>query len=210
MKKERPFSELIPFLPPDTFEEVVQYFQDHTIHLTLTRERKSVLGDYRRPSPDAPYHRISINATLHAYSFLITLLHELAHMLVFLQYKDRVMPHGTEWKLQFQKMLLPYIGKNFFPKDIEHALIRYLNNPKASTCTDTNLYKALYKYASNKEGWTLLEDLAAGSRFSIEGGKEYLLLEKRRTRYRCQEISTGRMYLFPSIYEVKPLINSKS
>lgn len=205
MKKERPFSELIPFLPPNTFEEVAQYFQNHTIHLTLTRERKSVLGDYRRPSKDSPYHRISINASLHPYSFLITLLHELAHMLVYLQYKDQVMPHGNEWKMQFQKMLIPYIGKNFFPKDIEAALVRYLNNPKASTCTDTGLYKALYRYSNNKTGWTLLEDLAVGTQFTIANGAQYALLEKRRTRYRCQDLKSGKMYLFPSIYEVQPL-----
>lgn len=205
MKKERPFSELIPFLPPNTFEEVAQYFQDHTIHLTLTRERKSVLGDYRHPSRDAPFHRISINATLHHYSFLITLLHELAHMLVFIQYQGKVMPHGNEWKMQFQKMLIPYIGKSFFPKDIDNALIKYLNNPKASTCTDTNLYKALYRYSNSKEGWTLLEDVAVGTTFSIEGGKQYQLLEKRRTRFRCKETGTDKMYLFPSIYEVKPM-----
>lgn len=205
MKKERPFSELIPFLPPNTFEEVAQYFQNHTIHLTLTRERKSVLGDYRRPSKESPYHRISINATLHPYSFLITLLHELAHMLVYLQYKDQVMPHGNEWKMQFQKMLIPYIGKNFFPEDIEAALVRYLNNPKASTCTDTNLYKALYRYSNNKNGWTLLEDLPVGAHFKIANGAQYALLEKRRTRYRCQDLNSSKMYLFPSIYEVHPL-----
>lgn len=205
MKRERPFSELIPFLPPNTFEEVAQYFQNHTIHLTLTRDRKSVLGDYRRPSRDAPYHRISINAGLHPYSFLITLLHELAHMLVFLQYQDSVMPHGIEWKKQFQQMLVPYIGKQFFPKDIEAALKRYLNNPKASTCTDTHLYKALYRYAQNKEGWTLLEDLPIGARFTIEGGKKYRLIERRRTRYKCEEEASGKMFLFPSIYEVYPL-----
>lgn len=205
MKKERPFSELIPFLPPNTFEEVAQYFQNHTIHLTLTRERKSVLGDYRRPSKESPYHRISINATLHPYSFLITLLHELAHMLVYLQYKDQVMPHGNEWKIQFQKMLIPYIGKKFFPEDIEAALVRYLNNPKASTCTDTNLYKALYRYSNNKNGWTLLEDLPVGAHFKIANGAQYSLLEKRRTRYRCQDLNSGKMYLFPSIYEVHPL-----
>ena len=203
-KRERPFSELIPFLPPNTFEEVAQYFQNHTIHLTLTRDRKSVLGDYRRPSRDTPYHRISINASLHPYSFLITLLHELAHMLVFLQYQDKVMPHGIEWKKQFQQMLLPYIGKQFFPKDIEAALLRYLNNPKASTCTDTHLYKVLYRYAQNKEGWTLLENLPFGSHFTIEGGKSYQLIERRRTRYKCAEQGTGKMFLFPSIYEVCP------
>jgi SprT protein len=163
------------------------------------------LGDYRRPTREAPYHRISVNATLHPYSFLITLLHELAHMLVYLEYADKVMPHGAEWKQQFSTMLVPYIGKQFFPKDIEAALIRYINNPKASTCTDTHLYKALYRYTRNKEGWTLLEDLLPGTHFRIEDGRTYILQEKRRTRYRCQEISSGKTYLFPSIYEVQPL-----
>lgn len=205
MKKERPFSELIPYLPPNTFDQIAPYFQDHTIHLTLTRDRKSVLGDYRRPHGNIPYHRISINASLNAYSFLITLLHELAHMFVFLKHRDRVMPHGAEWKMQFRDMLVPYIGKNFFPPDIEKALVAYLANPKASTCTDTNLYKALYRYSQNKDGWTLLEDLPLGTSFIIDTGKVYTLMEKRRTRYRCQEQDSGRMYLFPLIYEVKPL-----
>jgi len=203
MKKEHPFAALAQFLPEGTYDQVIPYFREHTIHLTLTKERKSVLGDYRMPVADHPVHRISINATLNPYSFLITLLHELAHMFVYNRYKGSVAPHGTEWKEQFSRMLIPYIGIHFFPPDIEKALIRYIHNPKASTCTDTHLYKALYRYSHNKEGWTLLEDLAPGAQFSIGGGMRYLIIEKRRTRYRCQELKTGKMYLFPAIYEVK-------
>lgn len=204
MKREQPFAELTRFLPANTYEHVIPYFREHTIHLTLTRERKSVLGDYRHPFGDQPYHRISVNATLNPYSFLITLLHELAHMFVYIRYKGKVSPHGTEWKLQFRDMLLPYLGKSFFPADIEKALTGYLNNPKASTCTDTNLYKALYRYSHTREGWMLLEDVPVGSRFSIDNGNEYSILEKRRTRYKCKDLKTGKMYLFPSIYEVRP------
>jgi SprT protein len=203
MKREQPFSGLAQFLPAGTFEQVLPYFKEHTIHLTLARERKSILGDYRRPTVEQPVHRISINATLNQYSFLITLLHELAHMFVFIQYKDKVSPHGSEWKVEFRKMLIPYLGKHFFPPDIESALINYLNNPKASTCTDTNLYKALYRYSHSKEGVSLLEDMQINQRFSIANGNEYIVLEKRRTRFRCKEIKTGKMYLFPSIYEVR-------
>jgi hypothetical protein len=202
MKKERPFSELIPFLPPDTFESVANYFQDHTIHLTLTRDRKSVLGDYRNPSRQAPWHRITVNATLHPYSFLITLLHELAHMLVYIRFGHKVQPHGQEWKAQFREMLLPYIGKQFFPTDIEMALMGYLQNPKASTCTDANLYRALHRYGAGDSGKVLVESLKIGSEFRTDEGKVYRILEKRRTRYRCEELGTGKMYLFPGIFEV--------
>lgn len=202
MKKERPFSELIPFLPPETFDSVISYFQHHTIHLTLTRDRKSVLGDYRNPTRETPWHRITVNATLHPYSFLITLLHELAHMLVFIQFGHRVQPHGQEWKAQFRQMLLPYVGQNFFPPDIERALLSYLQNPKASTCTDANLYRALHRHSKGNSGKVLVESLSPGSIFHTEEGKSYRLLEKRRTRYRCEELESGRMYLFPGIYEV--------
>lgn len=205
MKTERPFSELIPFLPPDTFEQVIPYFQSHTIHLTLTRERKSILGDYRNPTISEPYHRISINANLNPYSFLITLLHELAHMLVYLQYKHSVQAHGAEWKGQFRKMLIPYLDKGFFPANVERALIKYINNPKASTCTDKDLYKALYEHSAGKSGWLLLEGLSVGQRFEIDSGERYEILEKKRTRFKCRQIRNGKLYLFPSIYEVKPV-----
>jgi hypothetical protein len=205
MKKEKPFSELEQFLPANTYPQVIPYFKNHTIHLTLTEERKSILGDYRRPVPDQPFHRISINATLNPYSFLITLLHELAHMLVFIRYKDKVLPHGKEWKLQFREMLLPYLGKHFFPPDIEAALTNYLNNPKASTCTDTALYKALYRYSHTKAGYKLVEDIGINNNFGLEDGTEYVVIEKRRTRYRCKQLKTGKMYLFPAIYEVKAI-----
>lgn len=209
MKKERPFSELIPFLPPDTFESVANYFQDHTIHLTLTRDRKSVLGDYRNPSRQAPWHRITVNATLQPYSFLITLLHELAHMLVYIRFGHKVQPHGQEWKAQFREMLLPYIGKQFFPADIEKALMGYLQNPKASTCTDANLYRALHHYGGGDSGKVLVESLSAGSEFRTDEGKVYRILEKRRTRYRCEELGTGKMYLFPGIFEVAPNVKTE-
>jgi len=61
-KQETSFSFLEQFLPHGAWEQVAPFFRTHSIHLTLTHERKSVLGDYRHPMPDAPYHRISINA----------------------------------------------------------------------------------------------------------------------------------------------------
>jgi SprT protein len=204
MPAEKPFAELAKFLPSNTYEHVVHYFETHTIHLNLVKERKSVLGDYRAPSPDNPFHRISININLSPFSFLITLLHELAHLDVYVRHQHSVKAHGNEWKSAFRNKLQPFIGKNFFPTSIENALLNYLQNPKASTCTDPNLYKALYAYGQQKEGWTLIDQLAIGTTFEIEGGKRYKIIERRRSRYKCQEIKTGKLYLFPSVYEVRP------
>ncbi len=202
-KKETSFAILQQFLPQGSYELIAPFFQTHTIYLTLTYDRKSVLGDYRNPTRSEPYHRISINTTLNPYSFLITLLHELAHMFTFLQFGFSVNPHGKEWKDEFRKILIPYLGKGLFPKDVEKALFAYLQDPAASTCTDPRLYKALYKYDKRKEGHKLVDELAVNEQFQTEDGQTYQKIEKLRTRTKCRNLVNGKMYLFPGIAEVK-------
>jgi hypothetical protein len=201
-KKETSLSHLANFIPPQTFEMVMPYFRQHRIHLTLTRERKTVLGDYRNPTKDFPYHQVTVNINLNKYNFLITLLHELAHMLTYEHFKNAVSPHGKEWKTQFRHVLIPFIGKHIFPADIERALKAYINNPAASTCSDTRLYKALYKYDEPKPGYLLVDDLEVGQWFESDG-RIFEKLEQLRTRCRCREISTQKMYLFQGIAEVR-------
>ena len=191
------------FLPAGAYEQVAPFFKTHTIHLTLTYERKSVLGDYRHPTPDNPYHRISINATLNPYSFLITLLHELAHLFTYEHFGNKNAPHGKEWKTQFRHILIPFMGKRFFPADVEKALFAYLHDPAASTCTDPRLYKALYQYDEHKPGFKLVDDLGINAQFETEDGQLYEIIERLRTRTKCRNLNTGKLYLFQGIVEVK-------
>lgn len=204
-KREAHLKALEQFLPAGTFEKVLPFFRRHAIHLTLTRERKSVLGDYRTPTRDQPAHRISININLNPYSFLITLLHELAHLETFLHFGNKASPHGPEWKTQFRHLLLPFTGQGIFPVPVEKALSAYLHNPKASTCTDPGLYKALRRYDAPRPGWQLVESLEPGQHFEIEDGRRFEALTRLRTRMRCREISTGRHYFFQNIAEVAPI-----
>ncbi len=183
---------------------VMPYFRQHTIYLNLTRERKSVLGDYRNPTKTYPYHQISVNINLNPYSFLITLLHEIAHLLTYEHFKNKVAPHGGEWKTQFRHVLIPFIGKSIFPKDVEKALITYLHNPAASTCSDMNLFKALYRYDEPKPGYLLVDDLEAGDWFESDG-RFFEKVEELRTRSKCMELTTGKMYLFQAIVEVRQI-----
>ncbi len=204
-KKETSIPFLKQFLPEGTFEDVAVFFRTHTIHLTITRERKSVLGDYRNPTRQEPYHRISINANLNPYSFLITLLHEMAHMNTFLHFGHRVAPHGEEWKTQFRHILIPFLGKGFFPSPVEKALLAYLHDPAASTCTDPRLFKALYRYDDRKPDHLLVDDLLVNDYFQTEDGQIFVKIEKVRTRTKCRNIQNGKMYLFPGIVEVKQI-----
>lgn len=202
-QKETPLFQLQQFLPPDTYQMVLPYFKKYTIHLTLTRDRKTVLGDYREPTTANPYHRITVNINLNSYNFLITLVHEMAHMITHEHFKHKAAAHGNEWKTQFRHMLMPFVGKKIFPADVEKALIKYMHNPSASTCTDQDLYKALYNYDIRKPNYMLVCDLEPGHWFQTEDGRVFEKLEHVRTRSICKEIGTRKKYFFPGIYEVK-------
>ena len=88
--KEHPMQALSGYLPEGSFEKVVQYLHHYKVHLTITRQRKSVLGDYRHAGGWGRNHQISINGNLNKFEFLITLLHELAHLLTFELHKNKV------------------------------------------------------------------------------------------------------------------------
>ena len=201
-KKEHPLSALEKFLPPNTLDFVLEYFKKYSIWLTLTKERKTILGDYRPPANEKAIHKISINGDLNPYHFLITLLHEIAHLEVYLFHKNKVAPHGQEWKTTFSQILKPFLQAKVFPEDISEALQGYLKNPGASSCSDPKLYRALYKYDIKKNCAVLVEQLSIGQKFKSSDGRLFQKLSNLRTRSKCEEISTKKLYFFHGIAEV--------
>ncbi|MEP7255494.1 MAG: SprT-like domain-containing protein, partial [Ferruginibacter sp.] len=150
-------------------------------------------------------HRISVNGNLNKYAFLITLLHELAHLFTYEQFGHRVQAHGKEWKNEFSKILAKFLLQNIFPADIKKALLHTLQNPAASSCGDEKLLRVLHNYDEKKEGIHLVEQLAEGALFEIKGGRIFKKGEKIRKRYKCVEVKTGKFYLFSPVYEVGKL-----
>ena len=110
---EHPLKELARYLPDGSFDYVVKYLYQYKVHLTVAKSRKSVLGDYRH-AHHGNNHRISVNGNLNPYEFLITLLHELAHLLTFEQYRNRVESHGKEWKATYSRLLVEFVGLGVF------------------------------------------------------------------------------------------------
>ena len=166
-KQEAPLLQLKTYLPEGSFEDVAYYLQHYKVHLTITRERKSVLGDYRNSFADKN-HRISVNGNLNKYSFLITLLHELAHLFTYERFGHRVQAHGAEWKNEFSKVLAQFLLKKIFPPDIDKALLRTLQNPAASSCADVSLLRVLHKYDEKDDGIVLVETVPDGKNFKIK------------------------------------------
>lgn len=204
-KQEAPFHVLEQFLPEGTFRKVAPFFRDYDIHLSISHDRVTVLGDYRSPTREYPAHRISINGSLNPYSFLITLLHELAHMLAYIQYRRSIQPHGAEWRKIFADLLGKYMSKGIFPDNVEEALINYQAKITASTCSDPDLYRALKKHDRRKKHMRLVEEIPLNEHFETHDGRVFQKIEKLRTRFRCKEVGTGYVYLFPAIAEVKML-----
>ncbi len=202
--KEHPMQALEAFLPTDTFENVVHYLHLHKVHLTVTRERKSVLGDYRN-AVHGKNHRITVNGTLNKYAFLITLLHELAHLLTYEKFGHRVNAHGKEWKQIYGAMLANFVNKKIFPPDIESELRQSLVNPAASSCAEEGLTRILRNYNEPKANIKLIEELPPGTLFKIKDGRIFEKGERLRKRYRCKEKDTGAIYLFSPVYEVRPI-----
>ena len=201
-KKEAPITQLQDYLPTGTYDAVLSYLRQYKVHLTIARERKSILGDYRHSTHHAN-HRISVNGNLNPYSFLITLLHELAHLLTFEQYGNRILAHGHEWKMIYAKMLDQFIKHKIFPADIEAELMGSLQNPAASTCAEDGLLRILRKYDTKQSLHRLVEELALNTLFSTSDGRIFKKGEKLRKRYKCVEVKTGKVFLFSPVYEVE-------
>lgn len=201
-KVEHPLHALAAYLPENSFEQVAEYLHQYKVHLTLTRQRQSVLGDYRN-AIHGKNHRISINANLNKFSFLITLLHELAHLLAFEQFGNRIQAHGKEWKSIYKNLLADFVSRKVFPADIEYALYQSMQNPAASSCAEESLLRVLRKYNVAKNGVHLLEELPEGSLFKLDDGRIFEKGERLRKRFRCTEKKTGLVYLFSPVYEVK-------
>jgi SprT protein len=200
-KQEAPLLQLQSYLPAGSFEEVLYYLQHYHVHLTISRQRQSVLGDYRHALPGRN-HRISVNGNLNKFAFLITLLHELAHLFTYEKFGHRVAAHGREWKDEFSKILAKFLLQKVFPPDIEKTLLQTLKNPAASSCGDEKLLRVLHRYDDQKEGIQLVEQLPDGALFLIKGGRIFKKGEKIRKRYKCVEVKTGKYYLFSAVYEV--------
>lgn len=206
-KQEVPISQLQDYLPPGTYEPVLAYLREYRVHLTIAKERRSILGDYRH-STHYTNHRISVNGNLNPWSFLITLLHELAHLLTFERYGNKVLSHGKEWKTLYGGILSRFIGHKIFPEDIEAALQQSLRNPAASSCAEDGLIRVLRKYDTAKSHQRLVEEITTDGLFRTSDGRIFRKGEKLRKRFRCVEIKTGRVYLFSPVYEVERLLTA--
>jgi hypothetical protein len=201
-KKEKYRLVLSKYLPANFIGIVVELLVKYPVKFRIAKPRKTKLGDFRANRDGL--HEITVNGDLNPYSFLITTIHEFAHLVTFEEHKGRVKPHGKEWQLTYSKMIYPIIESGNLPKDVSQVLLNSLINVKASSCTDQNLSRVLIKYDKPVEGLILLEELPSKSVFSLSG-KNFTKGNLRRTRYVCVDNSNNKRYLISALAQVKKI-----
>ncbi len=205
MSQESIANVLARYIPEPAVEICSRWIVQYNIHVRITRSRASKFGDYRQLN-DSKGHQITVNHDLNQYSFLITFVHEVAHLLAETSYKKRISPHGIEWKREFSRLLDYFLQQNIFPHDLVGALTAYMKNPAASSCSDLDLLRALRKY-DKKESSNVqhLEDIPRHTLFRLHSSRSKLIFKKGdkiRTRFQCLEITTKREYLVNPLTEV--------
>lgn len=188
-------------LPESAIPYCFQLWKESPFHFFVKKPRNTKLGDFR-------YHRrqsiqtITLNVDLNPYQFLLTYVHEVAHLRTFARYGTHHAPHGQEWKRLFKLLLEPLLTESVFPKDILVPLKLHMKNPSASSARDLFLMKEMSKYDSVAEqGSFFLADIPPQSIFELSGRK-FRKGETRRTRILCEELTTGKKYLVSRLAKV--------
>jgi SprT protein len=193
---------LSKYLPEHAVEICFELIKANQVHLKIVNDRVTRHGDYRRGLSGK--HEITVNTSLNKYRFLITLIHEIAHLVAFEKFGRSIKPHGDEWKMTFQRLMVPFIRPEIFPSQLLPLLARHFRNPKASSDTDATLSLALKQFDPENDKNYVFE-IPYGSVFRIHNGKIFKKVALRSKRFECLEINSGRTYLFNPNAEVELL-----
>ncbi len=199
--KEKNKTVLLKYIPENAVLLISDYIIELDIKLKIKGNRKSKWGDFQVPrTPEEPFV-ITVNKSLNKYAFLITLVHEIAHLTSHKAHGRQNNPHGDIWKREYQKLMNNFLIPEIFPIDILYVLRQHMKNPKASATADVTLYKVLMNYddVSNK---IILDYIKDGEQFIYEN-EIYKRILKRLKKIECVMVVNKRVYLFSPIAEVE-------
>ena len=192
---------LAKYLPEHAVLPCFELIKINSVHLKIVNERQTRHGDYRKGISGK--HEVTVNANLNKYRFLITLVHEIAHLVAFEKFGKHIKPHGVEWKMTFQRLMVPFIRPEIFPHSVLPLVANHFRNPTASSDTDAKLAFALKQFDERKVDIHFVHEVPSGSFFRLKNGRVFQKKGLRVKRYECIEVTTGRMFLFNANAEVE-------
>ncbi|WP_209391234.1 SprT-like domain-containing protein [Chryseobacterium sp. RR2-3-20] len=184
------------YLPENTLPYLKNWFSNHYIHIKITKNRESKLGDYRKLRDNS--HEISLNSTLSPQLFFFVLTHELAHLLAFEKYGRKIAPHGAEWKHTFRNMLLESI--EVYEENLKPIIINFSRSPKANFMASPDLVK-YFEIRNQDDGSEYIHELKNGDQF-IYRNEKYVLQSLIKKNYLCIHLASGRKYSFKPLARV--------
>jgi hypothetical protein len=190
-------------IPLSALEYAVELYRLGNFKLKITKDRQTKLGDYSF-DPISNKHTITVNNGLNPYSFLITYVHEVAHLVATIRHGTHIKPHGEEWQSAYKEVLFPILKPSVFPEVLLVALYKHLHRPKASSCADITLQKVLHQFDPDASHLVFVEDLKPNDRFQHKGAI-YKVEKIIKTRLMCVEEISKKKYLFPKAMKVARL-----
>lgn len=200
MKKDQFYKVSSSYFPEAALDYCCDLWLLYQFNYKITRDRKTKLGDFRYDKRKDSY-QITVNHGLNPYAFLITYIHEVAHVDNYKKNGGKVNPHGPEWQQSFRKLAEPLLNPEVFPADVLKAFKEYLRKPAASSGGYLPLSEALRRYDPGTEENLLLAQLDDGSRFIFKD-RTFVKEGKKRTRAICTDLGNGRKYLIPEAAQV--------
>lgn len=185
---------LTAHVPAPAVPYCLQLWQQSPFKFKLRKSRQSKVGDFSCKHGQTP--QITVNNDLHPFLFLITYVHEVAHLHVHQRFGHRVEAHGEEWKTSFRDLLEPVMTTEVFSEKVLKGLRRHMVNPKASTFSDPEMTELLRSVDAKWSSQTLLSEIPEGSLFGLHG-KWFRKGTLQRTRVLCVELKTKRRFLVP-------------
>ena len=182
-------------LPPPALSYCFQLWQQYPFEFKVRKKRITKVGDFTCRPGKSP--RITVNYDSHPYLFLMTYVHEVAHLVVHQQHGWKPEAHGREWKHTFQQLMSPLMNEEVFPRDLLKVLHKHMAHPKASSFSDSVLTQALRQYDERQKTVVLLSEIPEGSTFGLHG-RWFKKGPLKRTRVLCHELKTRRNFLVPA------------
>ncbi|MEQ8304533.1 MAG: sprT domain-containing protein [Cyclobacteriaceae bacterium] len=182
-------------VPEAAYPYCFNLWRHYQFEFKLRKARATKVGDFTFVPGKVPL--ITVNRDLDPFLFVITYVHEIAHLEVHQTYGRRVESHGKEWKKAFQQLMHPITNEQVFPPSILNGLQKHMVNPMASTFSDTRFTDILRKHDVRQKDVVLLSQIPEGAVFGFRG-KWFRKGKLRRTRVECKEIKSRISYLVPA------------
>lgn len=183
------------FLPIGAEVFVKKWLESYAVQIIITNSRSSKLGDYRNLGGNA--HKITINGDLPQELFFFVLTHEIAHLHTLASNKN-IRPHGVEWKSCYAQLLIS--SQTIYAKEFLPILSKFVKNPKAGYLSTPEIVR----YFNVDRAGHFVEELSLGNLFEFRS-ETYKILSKAKKRYLCENLTSGRRYLFRACAEVKKI-----